>query len=292
MIKTLMRFSCVTAMACSMLVTTTGCDDGFGSFWPGKPRYPEDMPLRPDQVLSFDLLYQAQCAGCHGNQGKGGPAAALNDALTMSIMPEDYLLRVISEGVNPNNDPEIAKTLGIEEILMPASSRKLNGMLTDEQLMILAKTLKEGPPSWLHGDADSDTEKSEENASKEHSGWDTSHLPSPLPTYLISKAPKGSAQRGGELFRTYCSSCHGPEGGGIPNVAGGSVIEASYLALVSNQYLRWVIIAGRPEWGMPAYHELPEANGHALTDQQISDLVAYISSRREQWAEDPNPVNP
>lgn len=43
---------------------------------------------------------------------------------------------------------------------------------------------------------------------------------------------------------------------------------------------------------MPAYHELPEANGHALTDQQISDLVAYISSRREQWAEDPNPVNP
>ena len=75
-------------------------------------------------------------------------------------------------------------------------------------------------------------------------------------------------------------------------MAGGSVIEASYLALVSNQYLRWVIIAGRPEWGMPAYHELPEANGHALTDQQISDLVAYISSRREQWAEDPNPVNP
>ncbi len=72
-------------------------------------------------------------------------------------------------------------------------------------------------------------------------------LPSPLPTYLISEAPKGSARRGGELFRTYCSSCHGPEGGGGPGMVGGSVIEAGYLALVSNQYLRWVIIAGRPD---------------------------------------------
>ena len=42
-------------------------------------------------------------------------------------------------------------------------------------------------------------------------------------------------------------------GGAAPK--GGSVVDASYLALVSDQYLRTTVIAGRTDLGMPDWRE-------------------------------------
>jgi hypothetical protein len=40
---------------------------------PGRP--PADSEsTRPNKVLGFDTLYQQNCAGCHGEQGRGGAA--------------------------------------------------------------------------------------------------------------------------------------------------------------------------------------------------------------------------
>ena len=51
----------------------------------------------------------------------------------------------------------------------------------------------------------------------------------------------------------------------------------SYLALVSDQHLRTVIIVGMPNLGMPDWrsHRKP------LTDAAVGDLVAWLASQRE-----------
>ena len=51
----------------------------------------------------------------------------------------------------------------------------------------------------------------------------------------------------------------------------------AYLALVSDQYLRSTIIAGRPGDRMPDWRSYTP---QPLTDQQITDVVAWLTSKR------------
>ena len=74
-----------------LVVLTGGCD------LPGKPRE-ADRPVPADQVKNFNALYSTRCAGCHGADGKLGPAPPLNDPLFLAIVPDAELLRVITEG--------------------------------------------------------------------------------------------------------------------------------------------------------------------------------------------------
>src|SRR5262245_46807411 len=68
-----------------------GCD------LPGRPN-PADLPVPADQVKDFGALYATHCSGCHGADGKLGPAPPLNDPLFLAIVPDAEVLRVISEG--------------------------------------------------------------------------------------------------------------------------------------------------------------------------------------------------
>jgi hypothetical protein len=61
----------------------------------------------------------------------------------------------------------------------------------------------------------------------------------------------------------------------------GSIVDATYLALVSDQSLRSIILAGRPDLGMPDWRsDVTGTNARALTDQQVTDIVAWIGSHR------------
>jgi hypothetical protein len=60
------------------------------------------------------------------------------------------------------------------------------------------------------------------------------------------------------------------------------VVDAAYLALVSDQALRTAVIAGRTDLGMPDWRE--DIPGKLLTPQQISDVVAWLAARREPVA--------
>src|SRR5262249_7579840 len=59
----------------------------------------------------------------------------------------------------------------------------------------------------------------------------------------------GDAKRGASVFATFCSGCHGPNGEGSKRAS--SIVNGTYLALVSDQGLRTIVIAGRPELGHP-----------------------------------------
>jgi hypothetical protein len=57
------------------------------------------------------------------------------------------------------------------------------------------------------------------------------------------------------------------------------VVSSDYLHLVSDQYLRSVVIAGRPELGMPNYQQL--VPNKPMSPEEISDVVAWLVSHRQ-----------
>ena len=86
----------------------------------------------------------------------------------------------------------------------------------------------------------------------------------------------GDPTRGQAVYATACAACHGPEGKG--GSKGGSVADPSYLALVSDQYLRTTVIAGRSDLGMPDWRGYTP--GQPLTEPQVSDVVAWLAAQR------------
>ena len=97
------------------------------------------------------------------------------------------------------------------------------------------------------------------------------------PPVYSATGKAGDADSGRKLFLRDCFMCHGP-GAKI-----GSVTDASYLSLVSNQMLRTSILVGRPDFGMPDYRFLKA--GKPLSDGDVTDLVAFLASKRPAEAE-------
>jgi len=137
---------------------------------------------------------------------------------------------------------------GVPGTMMPGYSSTVGGMLTEEQIAILV----DGILKSSKGQATAESNR---------------------PPYA---APPGDAQRGAVVYAQDCAQCHGNEGTGGK---AGSVVDAAYLSLVSDQYLRSVIIAGRPELGMPGYQEY--VTGKPMSAEEIADVVGWLSSHRQ-----------
>jgi mono/diheme cytochrome c family protein len=91
----------------------------------------------------------------------------------------------------------------------------------------------------------------------------------------VNPSQTGDAQRGAAAFQTYCSSCHGTNGTGG---SAGSVVDPSFLNMVSNQGLRTTVVVGRSDLGKPDWRSnLP---GHPMSPQEIDDVVAWLASHR------------
>lgn len=86
------------------------------------PLYPRRDPCC--ELAVGQAVFEAQCAACHGNRGKGdGPAAAamnprpanLTNAARIGALPDDSLVQVITKG--RNGMPGYEKLLSREQIL-------------------------------------------------------------------------------------------------------------------------------------------------------------------------------
>ncbi|MEE3325898.1 MAG: c-type cytochrome [Myxococcota bacterium] len=111
-------FFCATLL----LAFVVGCDS-----LPGKPRE-EDRPIRKDQIKDFAVLWQTQCAGCHGADGTMGAARSLNDPLYLAWVSDQDLRVVIQQGVAGS--------------LMPAFAEGHGGMMTDAQIEIVIDQMR------------------------------------------------------------------------------------------------------------------------------------------------------
>ena len=205
---------------------------------PGRPVVGSEA-VRPNEVLNFDTLYQQNCAGCHGEQGKGGAAIALNSPVYLEIADDATLRRVTAQGV-----PGTA---------MPAFAQSSGGMLTDEQISAIVAGIRS---RW-----------------SKHDSLDVT------PPGYSALAP-GDPQHGGNVYETYCSSCHGATGRGGKRA--GSIVDDSFLSLASDQYLRTIVIAGRPELGAPDWRG--NVPGKTMSQQEVSDVVAWLSAQRPRLA--------
>src|SRR5262245_39350188 len=94
---------------------------------PGKPTE-ADVELKPDEVRDFATLYQQNCAGCHGQDGKGNTTLALANPVYWSIASDDTIRRTIASGVRGS--------------LMPAFAKSAGGTLTDQQIQILVHEMR------------------------------------------------------------------------------------------------------------------------------------------------------
>ncbi len=241
--KTTLRTLAILALSAAALVAA-GCKS-----MPGYPKASEEIP-RPEAVLDFNTLYKQNCSACHGDNGRNGAALPLNNAAYLAVAGVDNLHAITAKGVSGT--------------LMPAFARSAGGILTDQQIEVIVQgMLREwGKPAEFASTA--------------------------LPPYASNNP--GDVVEGQKTFVAACARCHAADGTGIkssegkpadPGTSPDSIVDPSYLALVSNQSLRSLIIAGRPDENVPDWRGYITGPGaHALTPQEIDNLVAWLTSHR------------
>ena len=200
----------------------------------GKPAPGPEVP-NPDTVLDSQLLYNQNCAGCHGADGRKGAAVGIGDPIYLAVASDDAMRSVASKG-----RPGTA---------MSAFAQKEGGMLTDAQVDAIIHGIRQ---RWSNPSAVSGVT---------------------LPPYTANTV--GDAQRGQAVYSKFCASCHGD---GTNASKAGSVLNAAYLSLVTDQGLRTIVITGRPDFNAPDWrNNIP---GQPMTDQDITDVVAYLAAHR------------
>ncbi len=139
---------------------------------------------------------------------------------------------------------------GQKGTLMPGFAVSAHGMLIDQQIDVLVHGMRER--------------------------WAKQNALAGLNAPPYKAAGPGDPSHGQAVYNAGCARCHGAVG----EKAGpaGSVLESSFLAIVSPQTLRTTVIAGRPDIGQPDWRgDIP---GRALTDPEITDLIAWMIAQR------------
>ena len=214
---------------------------------------PHGQPLKGSETLAPNEILDFEtlyAQNCAGCHGAEGRGGA-------AIALADPLYLAIAD------DATIRKVVanGVRGTSMPAFAASSGGMLTDKQIDVITTQIGS---RWGH-------RGNLEAAS--------------LPSYAPKSA--GNVSQGETEYKTYCESCHGPSGRGGPK--GSAITDDSFLALVSDQGLRTVVITGRPELGAPDWRGNVE--GKPMSDQEITNVVAWVTSRRVQIPGQPYSVS-
>ena len=146
---------------------------------------------------------------------------------------------------------------GVQGTSMPAFAQHSGGMLTDDQINVIGGGIRS---HWAKPDALRDAN----------------------PPPYAAQSP-GDPARGAAAYSVYCSSCHGADGRGSKRAS--SIVDASYLALVSDQNLRTTVIVGRPELGAPDWRG--DVPGKPMSPDDVSDVVAWLVAQRAQFPGQP-----
>jgi len=208
------------------------------------------------------------CASPHGQPGKGSETVAPNEVLEFATLYAENcagchgvegrgsIAIALSDPVYlaVADDTVMRKVIsnGVRGTAMPAFAQSAGGMLTDKQIDVITSGMR--------------------------SRWGRPGILAAVnpPSYAATSA--GNAVRGEVAYRTYCESCHGA--GGRGGAKGSSITDDSFLALVSDQGLRTVVITGRPELGAPDWRS--NVSGKPMSDREVTDVVAWLVSRRVQ----------
>jgi cytochrome c oxidase cbb3-type subunit III len=203
---------------------------------------PHGQPSSGSEILAPSEVLEfgaLYSENCAGCHGESGRGGA-----AIALADPVYLAIASEEAMRT----VVAK--GVRGTAMPAFAESSGGLLTDKQVDVITKQIRArwSRPGILDG--------------------------ANPPSYAANSA--GDAERGGAAYKTYCESCHGADGRGGPK--GSAITNDSFLALVSNQGLRTIVITGRPELGAPDWRG--NVPGKPMSDQDVTDVVAWLASRR------------
>ena len=205
---------------------------------------PHGQPLQGSETLAPNEILDFEtlyAENCSGCHGTEGRGGA-------AIALADPVYLAIAD------DASMRKVIasGVRGTAMPAFAESSGGMLTDKQIDVITAQIRS---RWSR-----------------RGFLDTANPP--------SYAPKSASNvsQGEATYKTYCESCHGPSGRGGPK--GSAITDDSFLALVSDQGLRTLVITGRPELGAPDWRG--NVPGKPMSEQEITDVVAWLISRRVQ----------
>jgi cytochrome c oxidase cbb3-type subunit 3 len=227
--------------------------------------------MRPIVLSMAPGLFLLACLGCGshlGAPGREAPVPRPEDELGFEVLYKQNCSACHGENgsggpaldlANPNyqalvDDASLRRwiTSGMPGTEMAAFGESAGGFLTPKQVDILVGGMRS---RWAPADQ------------KVHD----------MPPY--SSSTVGTAERGHQTFEVNCSSCH--------QQGQQRITDTSYLALVSDQSLRTIIIAGRPDLGQPDSKQVHP--GQPLKDQDVSDIVAYLHSLRSDTPGQPYP---
>lgn len=227
--------------------------------------------------LTFGLVALLACIDCNGAPGRPGPDSEVipPDQITefnvlyagncsgchgangkggAAVSLSDPVFLAIAD----DNVVRRVATNGVPGTSMPAFARSAGGMLSDKQIDAIVSGIR----SWAKPDALRGVGP---------------------PPYAVQ--PAGDPRRGADVYATYCSACHGPDGKGGEKAS--SIVSGSYLALVSDQDLRTNVIVGRTELGAPDWRG--DVPGRPMSAQEISDVVAWLGAQRPLLPGQPYP---
>jgi len=214
------------------------------------------------------------CGAPPGQPGAGSVTLAPNDVVEFEALYADNcagchgangrggaaipLANPVYLAIVDNRSIRATIAAGVRGTSMPAFAQRAGGMLTEKQVDALVDGIGS---RWSRPEALAGANP---------------------PSYAATSA--GDIHRGEALYLSFCQSCHGVDGRGGPK--GSAITNDSFLALTSDQGLRTMVIAGRPELGAPDWRgyigEIPGARGfsRAMSDQDVTDVVSWLASHR------------
>jgi cytochrome c oxidase cbb3-type subunit III len=203
---------------------------------------PHGQPNKGAEVLAPNEVFEfgtLYAENCAGCHGAEGKGGA-------AIALADPVYLAIAD------DAAMRKVIanGVRGTAMPAFAQSAGGMLTDKQIDVITSEIR--------------------------SRWSRQGILNMANPPSYSPKSTGDAQRGELAYKTYCESCHGP--GGRGGQKGSAITNDSFLALVSDQGLRTIVITGRPELGAPDWRG--NAPDKPMSDQEVTDVVAWLASQR------------
>lgn len=230
--------------------------------------------FRPASAAIISLLTVAACSTLPGRPRAGSEVVPPEEVLNFSTLYKENcsgchgadgkagaaiaLANPVYLAIADDETIHRITVKGVSGTQMPPFAQSQGGMLTDKQIDVLVHGIR----SWARPGT-----------------LGTASLP---PYAAVSP---GDAPRGATVFAAFCSSCHGANGAG--STKAGSVVNGTFLALVSDQGLRTIVIAGRPELGHPDWrNDIP---GRPMSAQEISDVVAWLARQRPQFPGQPYP---